>query len=748
MKIKGYKSCFFTKQHLVIFCLLALFHFIVLSSTLEAQENERPKVGLVLSGGGAKGLSHIGVLKKIEELGIPIDYIGGTSMGSIIGGLYAMGYSADSIERIVAASDWEAILNDKIPRKHLAFEEKERADKLFIPFPLQKGKLALPSGLIEGQNLSLLLSYYTWPVVHINNFNELPIPFLCVASDIEKGEAVVLNKGSLPEAIRASMAIPTIFTPVEIDGKVLVDGGIFNNFPVKEVKKMGADIIIGSNVGFVPYEKERLKSMIAILEQSLFIHVVETNRENQELCDILISPNVQDFNASGFKYSRRLIDEGMKAAGEQNDKLLALKDRIKTYDRSNHIYSPKSKKIRIDGMSISGLQNVPENYVFNRLKLNLPDNLDAKDIEEAIKRVYGTRLFDKVNYQIQTIDNENIIAFHVREKSEQQFSIGVHYDSDFKASLILNSSYTNFIIKGSKLFLNAELGENPRFEANYLFSSSWNSKTADLLKKDYKTDLGLHISYNNLEIYDYLRDERQASYDYTEVSANLYSQTILRNSFAIGLGFQNEYSRIKGEIAQNDIKINNYYLNPYSYLKFDTFNKTALPTKGTNMYAEIKYVSDWYSADTPPAWLFTLKMENAIPLGENVTFQPSIYAGTAIGDSIPAPYRYYMGGISENYIKGSFPFAGLKFLQKNNKNILIGSADLQINIHKNHYIILKSAIGKTAYEMNNIFIAEDIILGYGMTYSFESIIGPMEFTLMSSNSSDELLGFINIGYWF
>ncbi len=746
--MQGYLSFFLNKQHLVIFSLLALFLCIASPSTLNAQETKRPKVGLVLSGGGAKGLAHVGVLKKIEELGIPVDYIGGTSMGSIIGGLYAMGYSADSIEKIVAASDWDAILNDKIPRKHLAFEEKERADKLFIPFPLQKGKLALPSGLIEGQNLSLLLSYYTWPVVHINNFNDLPIPFLCIASDIEKGEAVVLNEGSLPEAIRASMAIPTIFTPVEIDGKVLVDGGIFNNFPVKEVKKMGADIIIGSNVGFVPYDKDRLKSMVAIMEQSLFIHVVETNKENQELCDILISPKVQDFNASGFRYSRRLIDEGMKAAGEKEDKLLALKDSLKKYEAPKKIFLPKSKKIRIDGLSISGLENVPENYLLNRLRLNLPDNLDATDIEEAIKRVYGTRLFDKVNYRIQRNKNENIIAFHVREKSEQQFSIGVHYDSDFKASLILNASYTNFLFKGSKLFLNAELGENPRFEANYLFSSSWNPKTVGLLKKDYKTDLGLRINYNNLEIYDYLRDEKQASYDYTEISANLYSQTILRNSFAIGLGLQNEYSRIKGEIAQNGINISNYYLNPYSYLKFDTFDKTALPTRGTNMYAEIKYVSDWYNADTPPAWLFTLKMENAIPLGENVAFQPSIFAGTAIGDSIPAPYRYYMGGISENYIKGSFPFVGLKFLQKNNKNTLIGSADLQINIHQNHYITLKSAVGKTAYEMNNIFVAEDIILGYGITYSYQTIIGPMEFTLMSSNSSDELIGFINIGYWF
>ena len=226
---------------------------------------DKPKIGLVLSGGGAKGLAHIGILKSLEEAGITPDYITGTSMGSIMGGLYAIGYSADEIKQIVLEADWDQLLSNKSSLDEVVFEEKDYYNRYINELNFSGFKLELPKGLIEGQKLSNLLSKLTRPVHNIEDFSQLPIPYACVAVDIETGLSVVLNKGSLARSMRASMAIPSVFTPVEIDDKLLVDGGIVRNFPVEENLEMGADYIIGVFVGNQPLKKEEIKLHVRLL---------------------------------------------------------------------------------------------------------------------------------------------------------------------------------------------------------------------------------------------------------------------------------------------------------------------------------------------------------------------------------------------------------------------------------------------------------------------------------------------------
>ncbi len=225
----------------VILSIILFFFF----QTLAQEPSKRPKVGLVLSGGGAKGLAHIGVLRAMEKAGLTPDYITGTSMGSIVGGLYAIGYSADEIDSIVSTVDWDELLTNEIPLSDIAIEEKEYYGRYIAELPIEGVKVSLPKGLIEGQKLTELLTRLTRPAHGISDFSKFPIPFACVAANIETGLPEVLNKGFLPEAIRASMSIPTVFTPIEIDDKLLVDGGLVRNFPVQEVLDMGADIVIG-----------------------------------------------------------------------------------------------------------------------------------------------------------------------------------------------------------------------------------------------------------------------------------------------------------------------------------------------------------------------------------------------------------------------------------------------------------------------------------------------------------------------
>ncbi|MFY9150284.1 MAG: patatin-like phospholipase family protein, partial [Smithellaceae bacterium] len=240
-----------------------------------AAPEEGWKVGLVLSGGGARGAAHIGVLRVIEELKIPLHCIAGTSIGAIVGGMYAAGLSPDDIEKVMTSMDWNNIFRDKPPSSDMTFRRKQDASQYLIDFDLgiKDGRLAMPKGLLQGQNLNMLLKSVLLHTESISDFDHLGVPFRAVAADIETGEAVVLGKGELVSAIRASMSIPGVFAPVEIDGKMLVDGGVSNNLPVDTARRMGANVIIAVDIGTALAGRDELTSSVGITSQLITIMV-------------------------------------------------------------------------------------------------------------------------------------------------------------------------------------------------------------------------------------------------------------------------------------------------------------------------------------------------------------------------------------------------------------------------------------------------------------------------------------------
>jgi len=287
----------------------------ILAAHTPAQEMPpRPRVGLAFSGGGAKGFAHIGVLKVLEELGLPIDCITGTSMGSVIGGLYAIGYTTDSLTALARRKDWPQFFNDAATRRDLPMEEKLWDGRYFATFPIRKGNVQLPGGLVAGQKISALLSRLTWSVHHLTDFRELPIPFACVATDLETGEAVTLDHGFLPEAIRASIAIPTVFTPVKLNNRLLVDGGLTRNLPAVDVRQLGADIVIGVDVGAPLSSEEKLNSFFSIIDQISSFRAAEINTVQRQSCDILITPELTGLTAGSFDRADTLIKRGEMAA--------------------------------------------------------------------------------------------------------------------------------------------------------------------------------------------------------------------------------------------------------------------------------------------------------------------------------------------------------------------------------------------------------------------------------------------------
>jgi len=735
------------KSSIIIIAFITLIAIAV--SAQKPEIHKRPKIGLVLSGGGAMGFAHIGVLKVLEEAGIPIDYIGGTSMGSIIGGLYAIGYSADSLKKIIKGQNWQELFTDRFPRTYLSFEEKKNDGKYIVPFPLSEGKFQLPVGLIPGQNLELLLSKLTWNAIEINDFNKLPIPFLCVATDIAKGKAVVMRSGSLSECIRASMSLPTIFTPIIMNGQTLVDGGIYNNFPVNEVREMGADIIIGVDVGFEPFQGSDLNSMLRIVEQSVFIHTVEDNRERRAKCNIFIMPDLKAFNIMSFDEADSLIYLGKLAALKQFDKIKALADSIKRLGAIDTIKKlAPIKYIEISDIKVEGNKNTPLSFILSKLNIEAPAKVTAIELDEAMNRVHGTLLFKKVTYGIGKTDSGNILTIDVEERSKSLFSLGVNYNTDYKASIYLNSSWVNLLMQGSKLSLDALLGENPRLDVTFFVFSGWNPKGIKPTKKGWRFDFGLNFSTSNYDLVNYNNGNKISSFGYTDIAGNIFAQTIFKNSYAWGVGIQNEFNSIKAEFNPfNAPSSTHKFFNVYSYLKFDTYNNSYFPEKGVLLNYEIRYLSKLYDNTVPPGILINGRWSNAIPIYRKLTIIPSLFTGFSFTDSVPDNYQYRIGGLSTYYVKNGVPFVGEKLLEHKSLNYAIVRLDLQYEFFRKYFVVLIANAGKSASLPEKLISGGNNFVGYGISFGYNSLIGPVELMFMKS-PEDNLIAYLNVGFWF
>lgn len=293
-------------------CLLFLICCFLHIDGQSQAKSSRPKIGLTLSGGGAKGLAHIGILKAIDSAGLKIDYITGTSMGSIIGGLYAIGYSADSIEKIASSADWDLLLSNQSSLRSMIMEEKDEYGKYAIELPWMNYKFQLPSGVLESQELWLRLAELFAPVANVKDFSQFNIPFKCIATDISNGEAVVMSKGEVVSAIRSSMAIPSLFTAIDYNGKKLVDGGVVRNFPVRDVKEMGADFVIGSNVATDLFPSDKMLNAFQILLQVAFFREAEDRKNEVPLCDIYVAIPLEKYTTANFNQAKELIRIGLK----------------------------------------------------------------------------------------------------------------------------------------------------------------------------------------------------------------------------------------------------------------------------------------------------------------------------------------------------------------------------------------------------------------------------------------------------
>ena len=458
-----------------IFSTLVLSIGILLPFSLHSQE-QRKKVGVVLSGGGAKGMAHIKALKVIEEAGIPIDYIAGTSMGAIVGGLYAIGYTTEQLDSMVRKQDWTFLLSDRIKRSAMSLTDRERSEKYTVSIPFTKTpKDAAAGGLMKGQNLANLFSDLTVGYHDSINFNKLPIPFACVAANVVNGEQIVFHDGILSTAMRASMAIPGVFTPVRQDSMVLVDGGIVNNYPADVVKAMGADIIIGVDVQNALKKADKLNSVPDILGQIVDITCQSNHEKNVDLTDTYIRVNVEGYSSASFTPAAidTLMRRGEEAAKEQWNSLLALKKKIgiaEDYTPKQHgPYSSLSnaRTVYVTDISFSGVEVDDKKWLMKKCNLKENSDITTQQIEQALYQLRGSQSYSSASYTLKETPEGYHLNFLLQEKYERRINLGIRFDSEEIASLLVNATADLKTHIPSRLALTGRLGKRYAARIDY-----------------------------------------------------------------------------------------------------------------------------------------------------------------------------------------------------------------------------------------------------------------------------------------
>ena len=461
------------KKHLSLTLVLLTCLFLALPTSAQ----QRKKVGVVLSGGGAKGVAHIGALKVIEEAGIPIDYIVGTSMGSIIGGLYSIGYTPEQLDSMVKKQDWTFLLSDRIKRSQQTMSEREKSEMYILSLPLTgKGfKEQASGGVIKGQNLANLFSDLTIGYHDSINFNKMPIPFACVSENVVNGDEIIFHSGVLATAMRASMAIPGVFTPVRIDSMVLVDGGMKNNYPVNVAKAMGAEVIIGVDVQEKLRTANELNTAPDILLQIIDLTTQKNYEQNVAATDVYIKVNVKGYSAASFTPNAldTLTNRGEEAAQEKWNELLKLKKKIgipKDYKPAPHgpyTSLSSSRKFFVKEIDFSGIEDADKKWMMRKCKLKEDSEISVAQLEKALSILRGSQAYSNVSYKLTSTPEGDKLDFLLEEKYERKINLGIRFDSEEIASMLLNATLNLKTHIPSKVSITGRLGKRYAARVDY-----------------------------------------------------------------------------------------------------------------------------------------------------------------------------------------------------------------------------------------------------------------------------------------
>lgn len=718
--------------------------------TLFAQKKERPKIGLVLSGGGAKGFAHIGVLKVIEDAGIKIDYIGGTSMGAVVGGLYAAGYNAAQLDSIFKATNFDELLSDYIPRQTKNFYEKRNDEVYSVVLPFNKYKIGIPDALSKGVYNFNLLSRITRNVRHVRDFNELPIPFVCIGSDIETGQQVVLNKGNLARAMIASSAFPSLFSPVEYQDRFLVDGGVVNNYPIDEVRKLGADIIIGVDVQNDLLDRKALNDATKILVQITNLHSIDKMKENILKTDIYIRPDIRDYGVMSFDSGQEILSKGEEAA-------FSVFERLKQLGLKSENYKKPKLKIQGDSLQIANincntLKNYTKDYVYGKLRFKPDAKITYNQLKAGINNLNATQNFSAIDYSFEDNNGKDDLNLDLKENSTETYlKFGLHYDGLYKSAVLVNLTHKKTFFKNDVASLDVMLGDNFRYNFDYYIENGYN---ISLGFRSYLNQLNRNIEgqITNLNFVDL--GIKSLNIDLFDLTNQLYFQTLFAQRFLIGGGIEYKYLNINtGTLANiDDVIDKSDYTSVFARLNFDSMDDKFFPRKGWSFSGDIhSYLfSSNYTKEFAPFSIAKANFGIAIPLFKSVTAKIQTEAGFSIGNKSVSFFNFILGGFGYNVENNFSHFYGYDFLSLGGNSYIKSTLALDCEIFKNNHINFTANyanIGNDIFETVD-WISIPKISGYAIGYGLETVIGPIEIKRSWSPDTNKSYTWFSVGFPF
>lgn len=762
------------------FQIFILCFFIILPQLIISQD-KKPKVALVLSGGGAKGIAHIPTLQLLDSLGIVPDLIIGTSMGSIVGGFYALGYSGDSIAMITKSANWGELFGGGIALQDVGVEEKSEFNRYLIEVDWKKGKPKLKSALLNDQNLREFLSLHLYPAYNIVDFDNLSIPYRAITTDIVNGKEVVLGKGSLTMALRASMSIPSIFRPVPYKNTLLVDGGVLNNFPTDVAKEMGADIIIGSDVGggMVPIEK--LDNITSIVFQAGMLSSNLKNPPNRELCDILID-NVPyiTYSTGDFGKSNEIYEEGKIAANENIAALVALANQLKKFDQRTHQLPKVPKTIKLDTLILNDISDANLRLVRSRANLETNKPYELEEIIEGINRAMGTNIFEQITYNPVLEGDKFGLQLNGFEKAPHQSKATLHYDTYRGAGLFLNYTSRNVFGRASRFLLSIDLAEQPGLRVQY--QKNFGKEKNLWFRSELLGQRLIQNFYFSGEKLDDLK-YRYLTFD------NQFNININPLKSYAGIGINYERTRLKPtanpEVVENPFSLNDYNfknLEIYGHYRYNSMDLVFFPTKGTILDVKIgrslihKVDLDFFDpeitdvkGETNAYSKLAFNLEKRFSINKKITGIVDVHSGFIFLDELNSgevPFidfgfggSYSLGGNLLRPRKDDYLFPGLNEGELIVTQFMMLNLGMQFSPFKSIYIkphIDIASVGFAGFEdyIKDAFspsgnwkeLSEtSLLLSGGLTFSYYSLLGPINFDVSYVNNINKVRVFFGVG---
>lgn len=724
-----------------------IFSWGIGSATIQAQsENETQetefKIGLALSGGGAKGFAHIGVLKVLEEAGIEVDVVTGTSMGAVVGGLYAIGYSTDELEDIALNTDWNELFNETRPRKYQSIFQNQNNERLIFSVPYESGTVSLPRGLVQGQKISLLLNELTLPYHQVTNFRELPIPFACVVTNLETGEGVHVDSGYLPEVIRASTAIPSVFKPVAMNDSLYIDGGVIRNIPATDARKLGASFVISSDVSEPILPADSLRSFIDIMVQSVGFSREKSNIIERKESDLLISPNMKSYSTFDFNKAKEIIAEGEKAARAVLPQLREVQKRHAGH--THRAFSEVPDQISISRIDIEGADEYLRNSLRGSLTIQEGQIIPVHKISEQMDLMYASGHIEDLSYRVLPDPESEGSILSIRISSAQQNTIGLgaRYDSQYRASLLFSSIFNKVFSEGDALVSELRLGEQLELTASYALPYTLYPESGLNFKID-----GFRVPIDIFE-----GNSITSSVNIESLSFNVKTWIRAFRNTSLSAGAKTEFYNIDQAVGET-LLFNNVdrILSAQGALSLNTFNQSYFPTSGHNLFIQTE-ISNTYWGSGISFIQHIINWESRLPLHDKVTFLSRISAGGTFENNVELPlhYQFYSGGAFPNYVRPNhqIPLLGYNVHELRGDNLKSLEAGLQYQFRENGYMQLKWNASDLRDGWTWDIPFTEFQHGFGLSAGLVTLIGPVELTLMTKDLNGPYSLKINVGHHF